>query len=70
MSVTGGLGGYGGTAMLRIARLPGVFTPLSDTWLLAAAARAEPRLRGGRVLDLCTGSGAVASRPRAPAPAA
>jgi release factor glutamine methyltransferase len=46
--------------MLRIARLPGVFTPLSDTWLLAAAARDEPRLRGGRVLDLCTGSGAVA----------
>jgi release factor glutamine methyltransferase len=33
---------------------------VSDTWLLAAAARREPRLRGGRVLDLCTGSGAVA----------
>ena len=46
--------------MMRIARLPGVFTPLSDTWMLAAAARAEPRLRGGRMLDLCTGSGAVA----------
>jgi release factor glutamine methyltransferase len=46
--------------MVRIARLPGVFTPLSDTWLLAAAARAEARLPGGRVLDLCTGSGAVA----------
>jgi release factor glutamine methyltransferase len=46
--------------MMRIARLPGVFTPLSDTWLLAAAACAESRMRGGRVLDLCTGSGAVA----------
>jgi release factor glutamine methyltransferase len=46
--------------MVRIARLPGVFRPLSDTWLLAAAARAQPQLRGGRVLDLCTGSGAVA----------
>jgi release factor glutamine methyltransferase len=33
---------------------------VSDTWLLAAAARREPRLVGGRVLDLCTGSGAVA----------
>lgn len=46
--------------MVRIARLPGVFRPLSDTWLLAAAARRQPRLRGGLVLDLCTGSGAVA----------
>jgi release factor glutamine methyltransferase len=46
--------------MIRIARLPGVFRPLSDTWMLAAAARRQPRLRGGRVLDLCTGSGAVA----------
>ncbi|HWT24736.1 MAG TPA: HemK2/MTQ2 family protein methyltransferase [Solirubrobacteraceae bacterium] len=46
--------------MVRIARLPGVFRPLSDTWLLAAAARRQPQLRGGRVLDLCTGSGAVA----------
>lgn len=46
--------------MVRVARLPGVFRPLSDTWMLAAAARRQPRLRGGRVLDLCTGSGAVA----------
>jgi release factor glutamine methyltransferase len=28
--------------------------------MLAAAAQRQPRLRGGRVLDLCTGSGAVA----------
>jgi release factor glutamine methyltransferase len=46
--------------MMRVARLPGVFRPLSDSWLLAAAARAAPQTRGGRVLDLCTGSGAVA----------
>ena len=47
-------------AMVRVARLPGVFRPLSDTWLLAATARAQPQVRGGRVLELCTGSGAVA----------
>src|SRR5688500_10262356 len=46
--------------MLRIARIPGVFRPRSDTWLLAAAARRQPQLPSGRVLDLCTGSGAVA----------
>src|SRR3954468_7795011 len=33
--------------------LPGVFRPLSDTWLLARAAR-EQRARG-RVLELCAG---------------
>jgi release factor glutamine methyltransferase len=45
---------------MRIARLPGVFRPRSDTWLLAAALRGQPRLRGGAVLDVCTGSGALA----------
>jgi release factor glutamine methyltransferase len=45
---------------VRIVRLPGVFRPVSDTRLLAAAARRQPRLQGGRLLDLCTGSGAVA----------
>lgn len=54
------MSGYGCAGMIRIARLPGVFRPLSDTWMLAAAARRQPRMRGGRVLDLCTGSGAVA----------
>jgi release factor glutamine methyltransferase len=45
---------------MRVARLPGVFRPRSDTWLLAAAMRRQPQLRGGAVLDVCTGSGALA----------
>jgi release factor glutamine methyltransferase len=45
---------------MRVARLPGVFRPRSDTWLLAAALRRQPQLRGGSVLDVCTGSGAIA----------
>ena len=45
---------------MRIARLPGVFRPRSDTWLLAAALRDRPELRDGDVLDVCTGSGALA----------
>jgi release factor glutamine methyltransferase len=45
---------------MRIARLPGVFRPRSDTWLLAAVLRRQPQLRGGTVLDVCTGSGALA----------
>jgi release factor glutamine methyltransferase len=45
---------------MRIARLPGVFRPRSDTWLLAAALRRRPELDGGTVLDVCTGSGALA----------
>ena len=45
---------------MRIARLPGVFRPRSDTWLLAAVLRRQPQLRGGAVLDVCTGSGAIA----------
>jgi len=45
---------------MRIARLPGVFRPRSDTWLLADALRRRPELRGGAALDVCTGSGALA----------
>ena len=45
---------------MRVARLPGVFRPRSDTWLLAAVMRREPRLSGGTVLDVCTGSGVLA----------
>jgi len=45
---------------MRLARLPGVFRPRSDTWLLAAVMRDLPRLPGGAVLDVCTGSGAIA----------
>jgi release factor glutamine methyltransferase len=44
---------------MRIVRLPGVFAPRSDTWMLAAHLRADPRVRGA-VLDVCTGSGAPA----------
>jgi release factor glutamine methyltransferase len=45
---------------MRIARLPGVFRPRTDTWLLAAVLRRQPQVRGGTVLDVCTGSGALA----------
>jgi release factor glutamine methyltransferase len=44
---------------MRILTLPGVFQPRSDSWMLAEALRRELR-PGARVLDLCTGSGAVA----------
>ena len=46
--------------MLRIVRIPGVFRPRSDTRLLAAVVRRQATLRGGAVLDVCTGSGFVA----------
>jgi release factor glutamine methyltransferase len=41
--------------------LPGVFRPISDSWLLASAVRAEVARAGPRprVLDVCTGSGVV-----------
>jgi release factor glutamine methyltransferase len=45
---------------MRLLSLPGVFRPLSDTWLLAEALRSETLPRRARALDLCTGSGAVA----------
>jgi len=44
---------------VRILTLPGVFRPRSDTWMLAAAVREESQ-PGARMLELCTGSGAVA----------
>jgi release factor glutamine methyltransferase len=43
---------------MRIATLPGVFKPISDTWLLADALRELAPRRS--VLDACTGSGALA----------
>ena len=44
---------------MRLVTLPGVFSPISDSWMLArlTAAHAGPQ---ARVLDLCTGSGVVA----------
>ena len=44
---------------MRIVRLPGVFAPRSDTWLLAEHLRRQPQARG-TVLDVCSGSGALA----------
>ncbi len=45
---------------MRIVTLPGVFRPISDSWLLADALEAESLPPGARVLDLCSGSGAIA----------
>jgi release factor glutamine methyltransferase len=42
--------------------MPGVFRPISDTWLLADALEREALPPGARVLDLCSGSGALAVR--------
>ncbi|MFD4293278.1 methyltransferase [Rhodococcus sp. NPDC058532] len=44
----------------RIVRLPGVYRPQEDTHLLCAALASLTLPRGSRVLDYCTGSGAVA----------
>jgi release factor glutamine methyltransferase len=43
-----------------LLRFPGVYRPQADTALLAAAAAAAPIPPGARVLDVCTGSGALA----------
>jgi release factor glutamine methyltransferase len=45
---------------VRIATLPGVFRPISDTWLLARAMREHALWPGAAVLDVCTGSGVLA----------
>jgi release factor glutamine methyltransferase len=47
---------------VRLVIPPGVFRPISDTWLLADALDAEALAHGARVLDLCSGSGALAVR--------
>jgi release factor glutamine methyltransferase len=47
-------------ACMRVLPVPGVFQPRSDTWMLIDAVRRQPLWPGARVLDLCTGSGAVA----------
>jgi release factor glutamine methyltransferase len=44
---------------MRLLRVPGVFYPISDSWMLAGQLRQE-NLRGAAVLDLCTGSGMLA----------
>src|SRR3954469_8873745 len=45
---------------MRIVTLPGVFSPISDTWMLARALREEINGHRSSVLDVCTGSGALA----------
>lgn len=45
---------------LRLLRSPGVYRPQPDTWLLAEAAAAARIPDGARVLDICTGTGALA----------
>ncbi|MGW7350657.1 HemK2/MTQ2 family protein methyltransferase [Streptomyces sp. NPDC054784] len=44
----------------RIVRLPGVYAPQADSALLAGAVGRERAVAGGDVLDVCTGSGALA----------
>ncbi len=50
----------GNERTVRIVTVPGVFKPIVDTWMLAEQMRGDPSLAGGEVLDLCTGSGALA----------
>jgi release factor glutamine methyltransferase len=45
---------------VRIFTLPGVFQPHSDTWLLAELLREQTLAPRASVLDVCTGSGALA----------
>jgi release factor glutamine methyltransferase len=45
---------------VRLIIPPGVFRPLSDTWMLAEALRTAVVTPRAAVLDLCTGSGALA----------
>ncbi len=43
-----------------LVRLPGVYPPQADTWLLADVLARQGLVAGRRVLDVCTGTGAVA----------
>jgi release factor glutamine methyltransferase len=45
---------------MRLVTLPGVFSPISDTWLLADVLAKEIGATHGAVLDVGTGSGALA----------
>ena len=48
------------TRNVRIITCPGVFAPRSDTWMLADALTDQAGLEGADVLELGTGSGAIA----------
>lgn len=43
-----------------LMRLPGVYPPQGDTWLLADVLEARGLVTGRRVLDVCTGTGVLA----------
>jgi release factor glutamine methyltransferase len=45
---------------MKLLTLPGVFAPISDSWLLADAIRQEAIGPGSQALDVCTGSGVLA----------
>ncbi|WP_167463276.1 HemK2/MTQ2 family protein methyltransferase [Nocardia brasiliensis] len=45
-----------------LIRTPGVYRPQTDTWLLAAALAEAALPPGGRVVDVCSGTGALALR--------
>jgi len=45
---------------MLVLRPPGVYPPQHDTWLLAEVLRRDRAATGRRVLDLCTGTGALA----------
>jgi len=45
---------------MLLLRPPGVYPPQHDTWLLADVFRAQVRAPGQHVLDICTGTGALA----------
>jgi release factor glutamine methyltransferase len=45
---------------MKLLILPGVFAPISDSWMLADAIRQESIGPGTRALDICTGSGVLA----------
>jgi release factor glutamine methyltransferase len=45
---------------MRLLPVPGVFQPISDSWMLADCLRREPLGPQATVLDVCTGSGVLA----------
>lgn len=45
---------------MRVLKLPGVFRPISDSWMLVDALRRETLPPRAKTLDLCTGSGLLA----------
>jgi tRNA1(Val) A37 N6-methylase TrmN6 len=44
---------------MKLLTLPGVFSPISDSWMLADAIPQERLGSDSRALDICTGSGVL-----------